>query len=77
MMPPGSLWQDLERKGFTAAHLKLLHTLLMSGKNGSWAVHVHGGRIGQVDLRLLSPSHPAEMSRLDTMLVELQDGNPA
>ena len=70
MSEDASLWTDLERRGFGQAHLHVLRTLLASTRNGSWTVHVVAGRVSQVDTRIVSPAHPAEMARLEAWVAE-------
>ena len=70
MAEEASVWEDLQRRGFGAAHLRLLHALLVSTRNGQWSVHCVDGRVRQVDLRVVSPPHTGEMARWEAWVVE-------
>jgi len=70
MKPLVSLWDDLQRHGFCAHHLQMLHTLLMLGRNGSWQVHVAQGKVTQVDLRLLAPPNALAVGEVEAALME-------
>lgn len=64
------VWTDLQHHGFGLPHLQLLHTLVASGRNGSWSVHVVAGRVVNVDMRLVVPGRVAEMIRLEDLVSE-------
>ena len=71
MTTAAGIWADLQQHGFGMPHLQLLHTLIASGRNGSWSVHVVAGRVTQVDMRLVAPGRVAEMERLAALVAEM------
>jgi len=66
-------WSELQRRGFGEHHLLLLQQLLESNRNGSWQVHVHDGRVTQVDMRILSPPVAPAVAQLEMVLAKLEE----
>ena len=70
MVGNAAVWEDLQRRGFGAEHLRLLHALLASTRNGQWSVHCVGGRVSSIDLRVVTPPHTGEMTRWEAWVSE-------
>ena len=64
------VWSELTRRGFGVHHLRVLLSLLTTARRGSWTVHINGGKIQQVDARLLCPPSPSAVDELEAALLE-------